>query len=130
MRLEIRNVGDVTIVEPRGMYVGGPETDELERTLEELIRGEAQNILVNLGQTTYLSSAPLAVLIATLNRCEAQEVGFKLCRLDKKMNLVLVITRLVQRFDTYDSEEDALAAFGIARPALASTPSFGPRSPV
>ncbi len=130
MKLEIRTVDGVTILEPKGMYVGGPETDELDRKLDELVRGGAPKILVNLGKTTYLSSAPLAVLIATLNNCEARGIGLKLCCLDKKINLVLVITRLVMRFDTYDSEEDALASFGVARPEVSSAPTHGPRSSV
>jgi anti-sigma B factor antagonist len=130
MRLGIRSVGDVTIVTPKGMYLGGPETDELDRKLDELIRGGARKILVNLGQTTYVSSAPLAILIATLNQCDARGIGLKLCCLDRKINLVLIITRLVMRFDTYDSEEDALASFGIARPMASPAQSHGPRSAV
>jgi anti-sigma B factor antagonist len=110
--VSVRNMGDVAVLEPRGMFLGGPETDQLATTLDDLIRAGARKLLVNLARTTYLSSAPLAVLIEALNACDAKGVGMKLCCLDKKMNLVLVITRLVMRFDTYETEELALASFG------------------
>jgi len=105
------------------MYLGGPETDELEQKLDELIQGGTPKLLLNLGETSYLSSAPLAVLIKSLNACEAKGLKIKLCNLDKKMNLVLVITRLVMRFDTYETEEQALQAFKGPQPARATTPA-------
>lgn len=123
MRLGIRTAGDVTILNPKGMYLGGPETDELEQKLDELIQAGTRNLLIDLGETTYLSSAPLAVLIKALNACEAKGYRIKLCRLDKKMNLVLVITRLVMRFDTYETDEQALQAFRGQQPSRAPSPA-------
>jgi len=123
MKLGVRTAGDVTVLIPKGMYLGGPETDELEQKLDELIQGGTPKLLLNLGETSYLSSAPLAVLIKSLNACEAKGLKIKLCNLDKKMNLVLVITRLVMRFDTYETEEQALQAFKGPQPARATTPA-------
>jgi anti-sigma B factor antagonist len=108
MRLAVREIGDVTVLYPTGIYVGGPETEELDRKLDKLIEGGARKLLVNLGQTTYVSSAPLAVLVAALNKCLAREIPLRLCCLNQKMNLVLVITKLSGYFQTFESEESAL----------------------
>jgi anti-sigma B factor antagonist len=111
MRLAVREIGDVTVLYPAGIYVGGPETDELDRRLDELIEGDARSLLVNLGQATYISSAPLAVLVAALNKCTAREIPLKLCCLNKKMNLILVITKLAKYFETFDTEGAALESY-------------------
>ena len=36
MSLDVRTVGDVTVLTPKGMLLGGKETDELQAKIREL----------------------------------------------------------------------------------------------
>jgi anti-anti-sigma regulatory factor len=56
MGLHIERVGDIAVVEPRGMLKGGKETDELENGLRKLINDQQAKIVLDLGKTTHMSS--------------------------------------------------------------------------
>lgn len=111
MSLEVRTMGDVTILTPKGMLLGGKETDELQAKIKEL--GEAANkkLLVNLGQTSFMNSVSLGVLIAGHSSYAKREAQMKLCAVDKKIQNIFVVTKLSLVFDVYDTETQALASF-------------------
>jgi len=106
MSLDVRTSSDVTILTPKGMLLGGKETDELQSKIKEL--GEAGNrkLLVNLGQTT-----SLGVLIAGHSSYAKRDAQMKLCAVDKKIQNIFVVTKLSLVFDVYDTEAQALASF-------------------
>ena len=79
LRLRLRTAGDVTILYPEGMLLGGPETKELSGKLHELIDGGAGKLLLNLGRTTFMNSAALGELFKVSNMCESCGVAFRLC---------------------------------------------------
>ena len=111
MSLDVRTSSDVTILTPKGMLLGGKETDELQDKIKEL--GEAGNrkLLVNLGQTTFLNSVSLGVLIAGHSSYAKRDAQMKLCAVDKKIQNIFVVTKLSLVFDVYDTEAQALASF-------------------
>ena len=111
MSLDVRTSSDVTILTPKGMLLGGKETDELQGKIKEL--GEAANrkLLVNLGQTTFLNSVSLGVLIAGHSSYAKRDAQMKLCAVDKKIQNIFVVTKLSLVFDVYDTEAQALASF-------------------
>lgn len=111
MSLDVRTSNDVTILTPKGMLLGGKETDELQGKIKEL--GEAGNrkLLVNLGQTTFLNSVSLGVLIAGHSSYAKRDAQMKLCAVDKKIQNIFVVTKLSLVFDVYDTEAQALASF-------------------
>jgi len=111
MSLDVRTSGDVTILTPKGMLLGGKETDELQAKIKEL--GEAGNrkLLINLGQTTFMNSVSLGVLIAGHSSYLKREAQMKLCAVDKKIQNIFVVTKLSLVFDVYDTEAQALASF-------------------
>ena len=99
MSLDVRTSSDVTILTPKGMLLGGKETDELQSKIKEL--GEAGNrkLLVNLGQTTFLNSVSLGVLIAGHSSYAKRDAQMKLCAVDKKIQNIFVVTKLSLVFD-------------------------------
>jgi anti-sigma B factor antagonist len=111
MSLDVRTSGDVTILTPKGMLLGGKETDELQGKIKEL--GEAGNrkLLINLGQTTFMNSVSLGVLIAGHSSYAKRDAQMKLCAVDKKIQNIFVVTKLSLVFDVYDTEAQALASF-------------------
>ena len=45
MSLEVRTSGDVTILAPKGMLLGGKETDELQSKIKELAEAGNRKLL-------------------------------------------------------------------------------------
>jgi anti-sigma B factor antagonist len=111
MSLEVRTAGDVTVLTPKGMLLGGKETDELQGKIKELAEAGNRKLLINLGQTTFMNSVSLGVLIAGHSSFAKREAKLKLCAVDKKIQNIFVVTKLSLVFDVYETEEQALASF-------------------
>jgi anti-sigma B factor antagonist len=106
-----RQVGDITILAPKGYLTGGEETDELEQSIKAL--GEAGNkqLIINLGETQHLNSTALGVLISAHSNYVRRGGHMKLCAVDKRIENIFVITKLSLVFDVYSTEEQAIASF-------------------
>jgi anti-anti-sigma factor len=111
MSLDVRTVGDVTILTPKGMLLGGKETDELQSKIKELSEAGNKKLVIDLGQTTFMNSVSLGVLIAGHSSYAKRDAKLKLCNVDKKIQNIFVVTKLSLVFDVYDSEEEARKSF-------------------
>lgn len=111
MSLEVRTVGDITVLAPKGMLLGGKETDELQSKIKELSEAGNKKLLIDLGQTTFMNSVSLGVLIAGHTNYAKRQAKLKLCQVDKKIQNIFVVTKLSLVFDSYDSCEEALKSF-------------------
>jgi anti-anti-sigma factor len=85
MSLEVRTVGDITVLAPKGMLLGGKETDELQSKIKELSEAGNKKLLIDLGQTTFMNSVSLGVLIAGHTNYAKRQAKLKLCQVDKKI---------------------------------------------
>lgn len=111
MSLDVRTSGDVTIVTPKGMLLGGKETDELQGKIKELVEAGNKRLLINLGQTTFLNSVSLGVLIGAHSSYAKRGAEMKLCQVDKKIQNIFVVTKLSLVFDVYESCEEATKSY-------------------
>jgi anti-sigma B factor antagonist len=111
MSLDVRTSGDVTILNPKGMLLGGKETDELQSKIKELAEAGNRKLLINLGQTTFMNSVSLGVLIAGHSSYAKRDAKMKLCAVDRKIQNIFVVTKLNLVFEVYDTQEEALASF-------------------
>jgi len=102
-----RRVGDIVILYPQGRLAGGPETDELERTIKELGEGGNQRLLINLSETQHLDSKALGVLIWGRSDYLRRGGQMKVCAVDRIRNTFLM-TRLSLVFEVFSTEEEAL----------------------
>jgi anti-sigma B factor antagonist len=111
MSLEVRTSGDVTILAPKGMLLGGKETDELQAKIKELSEAGNRKLLINLGQTSFMNSVSLGVLIGGHSSYAKRDAQMKLCAVDKKIQNIFVVTKLSLVFDVHDTEAQAVASF-------------------
>jgi anti-sigma B factor antagonist len=111
MSLDVRTAGDVTILTPKGMLLGGKETDELQAKIKELAEAGNRKLLINLGQTTFMNSVSLGVLIAGHSNYAKRDAKLKLCAVDKKIQSIFVVTKLSLVFEVFDEEAEAVASF-------------------
>ena len=111
MSLEVRTSGDVTVLTPKGMLLGGKETDELQAKIKELSEAGNRKLLINLGQTTFMNSVSLGVLIGGHSSYAKRDAQMKLCAVDKKIQNIFVVTKLSLVFDVYESCDDAIKSF-------------------
>jgi len=105
--------GKIVVLEPRGNFVGGDETDELRDTIKKLADDGNKFLVIDLGEVSYLNSTALGVLIAAHANYAKREGKIKLCQLNKNIENLFVITKLSLIFDSYQSQIEAVASFSI-----------------
>ncbi len=106
-----RTVGTITILAPKGYLTGGDETDELEQKIKALSEAGNKHLVINLSETQHLNSTALGVLISAHSNYVRRGGQMKLCAVDKRIENIFVITKLSMVFDSYATEELAIASF-------------------
>jgi len=106
-----RVVDDVTILHLSGRLVLFEGDAILRQTVDDLVRQGRVKIIVDLGNVPYIDSAGIGMLIAKYLSVRRKSGDLKLLHLNTRGLLVMTITKLLTVFETFDSEEAALASF-------------------
>ena len=101
----------IVILQPKGNFVGGDETDELRDSIKNYSELENKKLIIDLGDVLYLNSTALGVLISAHANYSKREGKIKLCQLNKNLENLFVITKLALIFDSYPSQEEAIQSF-------------------
>jgi len=111
--MDIKTIDDVVILTPKGLLLGGKETDELEARIKELDGAGNEKLLIDLGQTTFMSSMGMACLFLAHAKYIKRGARVKLCSVDRKIKALFTLVKLTLIYgdDLHDSEDEALASF-------------------
>jgi anti-sigma B factor antagonist len=112
MNIKERTVDDVVILELGDdvtMNATGTTgiSDHVRRIL---LRGPSQFVL-DMGHVRYVDSAGLGDLTQAFAAARNRGGALKLLNVTKRVNDLLVLTRLLTVFECFDTEADALASF-------------------
>ena len=112
-RLEVREVGDVTVVGFRDQrIIEELGIQEMAQELFQLVEAEGRKkILLNFAAVAFMSSAALGKLITMHKKVKASNGVLKFCNIRPEIFEVFAITRLDRLFDIKKDEEEGLAAF-------------------
>jgi len=104
------NQKDVTIVYLKGR-MDVHYSSEVENELNKIIDSGRKKLIISLEDVEYLSSSGLRVFIAITRKL--QDVGghLKLVKLNETTKKIFRIVELLEMFDIYENEEDALKSF-------------------
>ncbi len=106
-----RVVGDVTVLQLVGRLVLFEGDLRLRETVDRLVREGRAKILVDLAAVSYIDSAGIGMLIAKYLSVRRKGGDLKLVHLTARGLLVMTITKLLNVFETFDSEAEALRSF-------------------
>lgn len=106
-----RQAGDVTILDMNGSVRMGEGAISLRNSIRGLSDGGKKKILLNLGGVKNIDSSGIGELIANYTTVSRDGGQLKLLNLTDKIQNLLVITKLLTVFDSYDNETDALNSF-------------------
>ena len=111
MTINKRRVGDVTILDLEGKLTIGDGAELLRDTVASIVFQGERQVVLNLAGVPYMDSGGLGELV----RCSmvARKAGgaIKLVNLTGKITDLLAITKLLNVFDTFDTEAAALGSF-------------------
>ncbi len=110
MNIIERTLSDVTVLDIEGNLALGENTGFRQRVTATINAG-ARKLIVNLAKVEYMDSCGLGELISGYTAMQRVSGHFKLLHLSKRLQRLLVITKLITVFETFDSEPAAVASF-------------------
>ena len=106
-----RQAGDVTILDCSGSIRMGDGAVSLRNAIRGLNEQGNKKILLNLSEVKNVDSSGIGELIANYTTISRDGGQLKLLNLTEKIQNLLVITKLLTVFDSYDSEAEALNSY-------------------
>jgi anti-sigma B factor antagonist len=116
VNIEKRMAGDVMVLSLVGDMTldGSGATMIADKVRSEMVQGQ-NRFLLDLGHVRYIDSAGLGELIHAFAAVRNRGGAMKLLNVTKRVNELLVLTRLLTVFECFDDEASALASFPAAR---------------
>jgi anti-sigma B factor antagonist len=111
MHVEIRQAGDVFIVDLKGKLTAGLGDQILRETIDELLGEQKKKVLLNLSEVSFMDSAGVGELVAGLKTARSFGASLRLLNANERVHSTLYISRLLPVFELYRTEAEAVAAF-------------------
>ncbi len=111
LKVNVRAVGDVTIVDLNGRIVLGEESGTFRDAVRQLLDDGKKKILLNFADINSVDSSGLGQLVSSHVTATNQGASLKLLNVQKMMHDVLQITRLYTIFQTFADEKAAVESF-------------------
>ena len=111
MHVELRQAGDVVVVDLRGRLTAGLGDQMLRDTLSQLLDDRHKKILLNLSEVSFIDSAGVGELVAGLRTARNVGASLKLLNANERVHSTLYLARLLPIFEVYQDEKEALQHF-------------------
>jgi len=111
MKITQHTVGDVTVLTPAGRIVT-EDGDALRNVVDTLVQQGRVKIVLALQDVTYIDSSGLGLMVSKYVSARRRGGDVKLLHPTARSLHLLEITHLAQVFEVYESEADAVRAFG------------------
>ena len=111
MEITKRRIGDITILDLKGRLTIGDGAEILRDTVASVVFQGEIKILLNLAGVPYMDSGGLGELVRCSLAARKGEGAVKLVNLTSKITDLLTITKLLNVFETFETEADGIASF-------------------
>ena len=110
MNLETRELKHVTVVKVSGR-VDSMTAPDLEKALQGLMDTNRNQLVLDLQETDYMSSAGLRVLVASLKTAKKNGGNLRLAQLSTRVKEVLDLAGLTPVFEIYSDVVEAVGSY-------------------
>ena len=111
MRIKQRTTGPVTILDLEGRMTRNDGYGEIRAALSPLLTQRRTQFLLNLADVPYMDSTGIGELVSVFITVRNHKGTLKLVGLTDRMRELFEVAKLVQVFDVFDDEADALRSF-------------------
>ncbi|MCJ7812580.1 STAS domain-containing protein [bacterium] len=111
MNIDVKEQGDVVVLDVRGNLMGGPETIALHEKVKELVEQKKTKIVIDLSHVKWMNSSGLGTIMGCLTSLKNAKGDLKLCGVTEKVKSLFMITKLITLFETYATQKEAIKAF-------------------
>jgi len=111
MKIKTSEKYTAVIIELKGNVMGGDDTKSFNELVHKLIDEGKTNIVVDLSSVKFMNSSGLGMLIGGYTTLKKANGHLKLANVTDKIESLLIITKLITIFESFDSVDDAVKSF-------------------
>lgn len=111
MDIDIRSQGRVKVLKLRGRLALGDPVDRMGQTINDLFNAGDACIVVDLGDVSMVDSSGIGLLVRSLTSAKQRNGSLKLLNPSKFAVQTLRMTGLLNLFEIFDNEEQAVASY-------------------
>ena len=111
LNINAREIQDVVILELGGRLVAGEEVDSVRHMIHDLVDHHHKRISLNLDQVARIDSTGIGMLVEAVIYTVKQGGRLNLYLVPRLVRNILSTHRLLQAFEIYPSEAEAIAGF-------------------
>lgn len=108
MQVDLRHEEDVIIVDLEGRMVAGVGERILHDVMNQLVAEGWKKILLNLSGVSWIDSAGIGELVASVKMAKRFGVVVRLLRIGDRVKHVLSISQILPLLEVYEDEDAAL----------------------
>ncbi|MCK4825488.1 STAS domain-containing protein [bacterium] len=111
MSVKKKIVDDIAVITVKGKLMGGSETDECHNKVKEFISKGNNRLVINLASVKWLNSRGLGMLMACYTSCKNAGGELKIAGATEKVNSLLMMTKLLTIFETFENVDRAVGSY-------------------
>ena len=111
MKIKTSEKYEAVIIELKGNVMGGDDTKNFNDLLHKLIEDDKKQIVIDLSGVKFMNSSGLGMLIGGLTTVKKSNGQLKLACVTEKIESLLIITKLITIFESFDTVDDAVKSF-------------------
>ena len=112
MRINNRIVNNVAVVTVHGDIVLNGSGPDLADKVRSLLEQDRRRIVLDVGDVRYVDSGGIGELVESFTAAQHRGGSIKLVGVTKRLNDLLVITKLLNVFECFETEDEAIESFG------------------
>lgn len=112
MQLDVRQARSVTVIAVAGSMTLLDPPGELKVTVDRLLRDGHRRFVLSLGGLTFVDSSCIGELMASSLAVARAGGTVKLAEISRRLDELLLVTRLGEIFERFETDAAAVASFG------------------
>lgn len=109
MEIKTKKIGKHTLVNLDGR-LDITHSDEVEAKLLEDVQSGEGDIIINLEAISYISSSGIRIFVGMVRELEKQGRKLKLCCITPPVKKVFDVVELLDLFEVYETESEAISS--------------------
>ena len=111
MKVDVRHVDDVIIVDLDGRLVMGVGDELLREVINELLAEDWKKIVLNLRKVAIMDSSGMGEIVSSWKVAKKFGAAVKLLRPAEPIIRTLRLTQIMPLLEVFDDEDEAVASF-------------------
>ncbi len=113
MLIEKHTFGDVAVLKVHGDIVLNGSGPALADRIRALLDQNRRRIVLDLADVRYVDSSGLGEIVESFSAAKHRGGSVKLLGVTRRLSDLLVITKLLNVFECFDTVQDAVDSFGV-----------------